>query len=101
LHVDALLGVALDVLTQTVHLGALAPDHDAGARGADEHPDLVALALDVDRGDAGAREARADVLADPDVLVEELRVVAARVPVALPGVDHPQPEPVWVDLVSH
>ena len=101
LHVDALLRVALDVLAEAVDLGALAADHDAGARGADEDPDLVALALDVDRGDAGARQPRADVLADPDVLVEELGVVAPGVPVALPGVDDPEPEPVWVDLVSH
>jgi hypothetical protein len=31
-------------------------DHDAGPRRADEHPDLIALALDVDRADAGARQ---------------------------------------------
>jgi hypothetical protein len=52
LHVDPLLRVALDVLPQPVDLSTLAPDHDAGARRADEHPDLVTLALDVDRGDA-------------------------------------------------
>jgi hypothetical protein len=55
LHIDALLRVPLDVLAQAIDLGALAPDHDAGAGRADEHPDLVALALDVDRRDAGAR----------------------------------------------
>jgi hypothetical protein len=70
LHVDALLRVALDVLAQAIDLGALAADHDAGPGRADEHPDLVALALDVDRADAGAREPGADVLAHPDVLVQ-------------------------------
>ena len=58
LHVDALLREALDVLAQAVDLRALAPDHDAGAGRADEHPDLVALALDVDAGDAGALQQR-------------------------------------------
>ena len=102
LHVHALLRVPLDVLAQAVHLGALAADHDAGAGRADVDPDLIALALDVDRGDPGARQPRADVLADPDVLVERLDVVApVRVPVRFPGVDDPQPEPVWVDLLSH
>jgi hypothetical protein len=34
---------------QAVDLGAPCADHDAGAGGSDEDPDLVALALDVDR----------------------------------------------------
>jgi hypothetical protein len=100
LHVDALLRVALDVLAEAIHLGALPADHDARPRRADEHPDLVTLALDVDRRDAGARETRLDVLADPDVLMEELGVVTPGIPVALPGVDDTQPEPIRVDLVS-
>ena len=102
LHVDALLGVALDVLAQPIDFCALAADHDAGTRGADEDPDLVALALDVDRADAGTGQPRTDVLADPDVLVHLRGVVApAGVPVGFPGVDDPQPEPVRVDLVTH
>jgi hypothetical protein len=101
LDVHALLGDALDVLADLVDLGALAADHDARAGRPDEHPDLVALALDVDRGDAGAGQPRADVLADPHVLVERVGVVLAGVPDGLPGVDDPQPEPVRVDLVSH
>ncbi len=101
LHVDALLGEALDVLAQAIHLSALAPDHDAGARRADEYPHLVALALDVDGRDTGPRQPRTDVTPDPDVLVKVLRVVAVGVPIGLPGVDDPQPEPVRVDLVSH
>ena len=56
--------------------------------------------MSIDR-DAGAREPAADVLADPDVLVQLVGVVAAGVPVGLPGVDDPQPEPVRVDLVTH
>ncbi len=101
LDVDALAGDALEVLADALDLGPLAADHDARAGRADEHPHLVALALDVDRGDAGARQPPADVLADADVLMEVRRVVASGVPVRLPGVDDPQPEPVRVDLMPH
>src|SRR5207253_10939417 len=101
LHVDPLLRVPLDVLAEPVHLGALAADHDPGTRGPDEDPDLVALALDVDRRDARSGQPGADVLADPDVLMEVLGVVTLGVPIALPRVDHPEPESVRMDLVSH
>ena len=101
LHVDPLLRVPLDVLAESVDLDALAADHDAGTRGSDEDPDLVALALDVDGRDAGSRQPGADVLADPDVLVEVLGVITLGVPVALPRVDHPEPKSVRMDLVSH
>src|SRR5205085_3368585 len=48
LDVAALLRDAFHVLADLVHLRALAADHDARPGGADEHPDLIALALDVD-----------------------------------------------------
>ncbi len=101
LHVHALLRDPLDVLADPIDLGALSADHDARASGPDVDPDLVALALDVDARDARAGQAGADVLADPDVLVQMGRVLAARVPVGLPGVDDPQPESVRIDLVTH
>ena len=66
-----------------------------------EANDLVALAFDIDARDAGARQTRADVLTDPDVLVELVGVVPIREPVGLPWVDDPETEPVRVDLVTH
>src|SRR5581483_3867214 len=101
LHVDALPGDSLDVLADAIDLGALSPDDDAGSRRADEHPDLVALSLDIDAGDPRPRQTPADVLADPDVLVEGVGVVASSVPVRLPRVDDPQPKAVRINLVAH
>ena len=102
LHVGPVPGDPLDVLADPLHLRALPADDDARTGRPDEHLDLIPPPLDVDRGDAGPRQLSADVLADLDVLMQRVRVfLLVRIPVRLPGVDDPQPEPVRVDLVSH
>src|ERR671919_607055 len=67
---------------------------------ADIDLDLVALALDVDARDAGARQVEPDVVPDGDVLVERGPVVLlAGVPPRLPRVDHPEAEAVGINLL--
>ncbi len=102
LHVHTLGGDPLQVPANPLHLGALPADHDAGPGRPDEDLDLVSLAIDLDVREAGARQVQADVVADGDVLVQRLRVLAlARVPPRSPGVDDAEPEAVRVNLLPH
>src|SRR6185436_16613276 len=98
---DLLAGLLLDLLLELVDLLALAPDDDAGAGGEDAHLQLVGGALDVDPRDARMGEALLQVLLQRQVLVEEVRVLLARVPPAAPGLVVPEPETDRMDFLTH
>ena len=97
---DRLAGQLVQVLAQRVHFAARLADHDAGAGGVDVHRDLAA-ALDRDVGEAGMRELALDVVADLQVLGEDVGEVFLVEPVRLPVVDVADPEAAGVDLLSH
>src|SRR5690606_40371646 len=73
----------------------------AGTRGVDDDLDLVGGALDLDVGDAGMSELRADGLLQTEVLMKPRRVVLVLVPLGLPGGGDAEAEAVGVRLVSH
>src|SRR6185436_3904376 len=91
----------LDFLLQLVDFGALAPDDDAGARGVNVDLQLVRGALRLDARDTGVREALLEVLPEGEVLMEQLRVVAVRVPPRAPRFVEAEPESVRVNLLAH
>src|SRR5439155_7858687 len=103
LNVDEHLaaGPLLDFLLQLVHLGAFAADDDAGLRGVDVDLQLVRGALGLDLRDSRVREAFLEALAQRDVLVEQLRVIAIRVPPGPPRLVEPEPESERVNLLPH
>ena len=89
-------------LAQRLDVGALLADDDARAGGVDRHPALAVRALDHDAADAGLRDVLLDVLADGEVLVEELAVfLAVGEPAAVPGAVDLQPEADRIDLLTH
>src|SRR5207249_2622352 len=86
--VDGLARHPVDVLAQRVDLDARLADHDPGPGRVDVDRDPLRVLADQNVRQACVRELLVDVLADTDVLLEEVReVLAARVPVRLPVVD--------------
>ena len=69
----SVLGPLLELVAQLVDLGAALADDDPGPRGLDVDLELAGEALDVDLGDAGVREPALQLLAQLQVLVQELR----------------------------
>src|SRR4029453_14423635 len=100
-ELDLLLGAALDLVLELLHLGALAADDDARARGEDGDPRPVGRALDVDLRDARVVERRFDEPADLHVLVQEVGVALGREPSRAPRPRGPEPESDRVGLLPH
>ena len=98
---DLAVGALLDFLLQLVDFRPLAADDDARARGVDVDLQLVRRALGLDPRDAGVREPLLQVLPQREILVQQLRVVAIRVPARPPGLVEAEPEPVRVNLLAH
>ncbi len=98
---DRLLRDPVQLATQGVDLGAGLADHDPRPRGVDVDRDLAALLDDRDVGEAGVRELVLDVVADRQVLDQQVGEVALVEPVRLPVVDVADPEALGVDLLSH
>ena len=88
-------------LLQLLDLGALLADHDARTRGVDVDLRLVGGALDLDLGDARVVEAALDEHADADVLVQQRGVVAVRVPLRVPALDHTEAKSLRMYLPAH
>src|SRR3990172_7116201 len=86
---------------QRLDLGAALPDQDPGPGGVDVHDHLVAGPLDHDLRDPGVEELLLDVVPEPEVLVQPLRVVPLGEPVGLPPVEGADPEAVRMNLLSH
>src|SRR5512135_3750130 len=100
-QVDLVLREGLEVLLDGLDPRAALADDDARARGVDVDLDLVRRPLDLDPRDAGLAELLLHELAEPDVLVQPLRVVPLLVPLRVPGPDDAEPEPDRMDLLSH
>src|SRR4029077_7176510 len=97
---DRLAGELVEVLAQRVDFAPGLADHDPRARGVDVHRHLAA-ALDRDVGEAGVRELADDVVADLEILGEDVGEVFLVEPVRLPVVDVADAEPARMDLLSH
>src|SRR4029450_12224675 len=82
---DFPVGPLLDLLLQLVDFRALAADDDAGPRRVDVDLQPVRGALGPYARHTGVREALLQVLPQREILVEELRVIAIRVPARSPG----------------
>jgi hypothetical protein len=98
---DLLVGDFVEVGADLVGLDAAAADDHAGPGGVDVDPHPVAGALDLHAADAGVRQAALEVPPDGDVLVQVALIVLVSEPAGLPVRGDPEPEPVWVDLLSH
>ena len=72
-----------------------------GPRGVDVDLQVVRRALGLDARHAGVRKALLQVLAQRQVLVQQLRVVAVREPARAPGLVEAEPESVRVNLLTH
>src|SRR4029079_7629274 len=80
---------------------SLCAEDDAGAARVDVDLQFVGRALGLDLRDAGVLEARLQIVAQREILVQQLRVVAIGVPARPPGLVEPEPEPVRVDFLTH
>src|SRR5262249_28112572 len=63
--------------------------------------ELAREALDVDLGDAGVRQPTLELLAQLEVLVQELLVVLLREPARVPGPVEAEPEAVGMNFLTH
>src|SRR5205085_1681453 len=78
--VDLAVDELLQLVAQLVHLGALASDDDAGARGVDVDAHLVRGALDVDLRDSGVGETLLQIVAELQIAMQRLGVGLPREP---------------------
>src|SRR5262249_61890883 len=91
----------LAALLQLVDLRPLAADDDPGPGGVDVDLQLVGSALDFDLRDAGVGEALLERVAQLEILVQQLRVVAVREPARTPRLVEAEPEAVWMNFLTH
>src|SRR6266853_57499 len=90
----------LDFTLELVDFRALAPDDDSRTGRKQANHELVGGAFDVDRTDSGGTQFVLQLLAQRNVLVQQVGIIAVRVPARFPGLVVPQPEPVWMCLLS-
>jgi hypothetical protein len=95
------LGALGQIQLQLLDLRALASDDDAGPRGADGYPQLVAGAIHFDRADAGRLQPLPQRLAQLHIFLQQLRVVLLGEPAGTPRLVKAQPETVRMNLLSH
>src|SRR5262249_17345998 len=86
---------------QLLDLGAFLADHDARAGGVDVDLGLVGSALDLHLGDAGVVEALLQELAQLEIFVQQLAIVAAREPLRVAALDDAEAEAPRMYLLSH
>src|SRR5262249_52944980 len=96
-----LLGELLELRLELLDLRALLADDDTGPRGVDVDLRLVRGALDLDLGDARVVEPALQEVPHLDVLVEEIGVLAARVPARIPSLDDAQAKALRMNLLTH
>src|SRR5204863_2376425 len=95
-----LAGELAELLLELLDLRALLADDDPRARGMDVDLRLARGALDLDLRDAGVVEALLQEVPDLRVLVQQLRVLAAREPARVPVLDDTQAEALRMDLLT-
>src|SRR5208282_458347 len=91
----------LDINLQLVDFRALLADHDTGARRVNVYFGLVGHPLDFNPRDAGVIEPLLDEVAQLQILVQQLRVVVARVPSGVPALDDAEAKPARMYFLSH
>src|SRR5690606_4207233 len=96
------LGHRRELGAQLLDVGALLADDDTGARGIDRNAAELGRTLDHHLRDRRLRQALDDVLAQLDVFLEQLRVVAPfGVPAAVPGAVDLQAQADRIALLTH
>src|SRR6185369_12529822 len=90
-----------EVAAELLDVRALLADHHARTRRVDGDAGLLRRALDDDLRDAGLGQTIAQIFLQLQVLVEELRIVAAGEPAAVPGPVDTDPEADRIDLLTH
>src|SRR5579859_178918 len=98
-HIAA--GALAELGLELLNLRTLAADHDAGTRGADDEPQLVARTLDLDRADACGLQLVLELSLEFDVLDQQLGVVTNAEPARAPGLVDTEPKTIRVDFLSH
>ena len=76
-------------------------DHDSGPCGVNIDLHLARSALDLNPSNAGAIELFLQVLAELDVLVEQLLIIALGEPAAVPGPRDSDSKSNWIDFLTH
>src|SRR5580765_4359788 len=94
-------GLLLDFLLQLVDLGPLPADDDAGPGRVDVDLEPVDGALGLDLRDAGVREPLLQRRAQREILVQQLRVIAVRVPARAPRLVEAEAESKRVNFLTH
>ena len=100
-ELHGMTGKSVQVAPQGVDLGAGLADHDARPRGVDVDLHLGGVLADRDVRQAGVGELARDVVADADVLDQEVGEVLLGEPVRLPVVDVPDAHRLGMNLLSH
>src|SRR5690606_11209845 len=91
-----------DLAAQPLDVRALLADHNARPRRVNRDARLLGRPLDDDAADPGLRKLLLQPVADLDVLVQQLGVLAAvREPARIPSPVDAEPEPDRVDLLAH
>src|SRR6516165_1472020 len=88
-------------LAQAVDVLALLADHHARTRGIDRHARLLGRALDDNLRHAGLSQLAAQVIAQLDVVMQQLGVVLASIPAAVPGAGNAEAQANRINLVTH
>src|SRR5437868_10223342 len=91
----------LQVLLQLVDFRALASDDDSGTRRADDDAQLIPGTLDLNRADARRLELVLQLGLELHVFQQQLVVITLHEPTRLPRLGVAEPEPVWMDFLSH
>src|SRR5438105_7451357 len=91
----------LQFLLKLVDLGALAPDDDTGTRGFDDHAQLVAGTLNLDRTDARRLELVLKLILQLDVFEQLLVVITLGKPARFPGLGVAEAKTVRMNFLSH
>src|SRR5262245_14186584 len=99
---ERLLGGELaELALQLLDLGALLADHDARPRRIDVDLRLVGGALDLHLGDAGVVQPFLEELAQLEVLVQQIAIIAAREPLRVAAFDDAEAEAPRMYFLSH
>src|SRR5262245_7935139 len=94
-------GLLLDFLLQLVDFGSLPADDDAGPGRVDVDLEPVDGAFGLDLRDAGVREPLLQRRAQREILVQQLRVIAVRVPARAPRLVEAEAESKRVNFLTH
>ena len=98
---DIALRPLADLILQPVHLGSLAPDDDSRSGGDDVDLELIGGTLDFDGRDTGMSQPLLEIVPEPNVFMEELRVPFLRVPSRPPGLVNTEPKPIRMNFLTH